>query len=208
MSRQTSLHPFRKVLGSSPFHPPSPAPHVRIRVEEILKHPYLAPPPIRRGFPFRTPADPGHDLRAEMQHRYQLAMASKRLCTLTSSSRGTTDTSTGNSSSGSPLRGSSRGPAGGVQATAAGRTQGRHNPFDVSVYRGKEDGEEFVLPVMGIEEASRVTGGFMANGQPSVIMNALHRELFDMEAQVCVYVRAGWGGLWFCCAGKVWHLLS
>ena len=149
-----------------------------------MQHPYLMPV-FRRGFAFRHAVDPLPELRAEMQHRYQLAMASKRLCTLTSSSRGTAD-SAWTSNSGSPSRGSGGGGTGGGGGGARGRHH--HSPFEQSVYRSVgrsgEDVEDVEPPIMGLEEASRVTGGFMANGQPSNVVKALHRILHEMGAQV------------------------
>lgn len=124
-------------------------------------------------------ADPSAALTMEMQRRYEMSMASKRLCTVESSSRGTAD-SAGASGSGSPT--SATTPAN--PHMERGMLHGPYvGPFAGTTYRSPDD-EELQAPEMTAADAARVTNGFMANGDARDVVKALITELFDMGAEV------------------------
>ncbi|CAM9666653.1 unnamed protein product [Laminaria digitata] len=164
-------------------------PAERITVPHIMHHPYLAPPAAacRSGggmFSRHTgqpvPAmDPSAALVMEMQRRYEMSMACKRLCTVESSSRGTAD-SAGASRSGSPT--SATTPAN--PDTARGMLHGPYGgPFSQFTHRALDDGDASP-PEMSAADAMRVTNGFMANGHARDVVKALETELFDMGAEI------------------------
>lgn len=163
-----------------------------------MHHTYVAPPPPaaaanarRSGGMFSRQSnssqpvpsmDPSAALFMEMQRRYEMSMASKRLCTVESSSRGTAD-SAGASGSGSPT--SATTPAN--PHMAMGMLHGPYGgPFSQATHRALDD-EDNSPPEMSAEEAARVTNGFMANGDARDVVKALETELFDMGAEV-IYV--------------------
>ena len=150
-----------------------------------MRQQYLAPPAAasgRSGGMFSRPSnqpapptDPRAALFMEMQRRYEMSMASKRLCTVESSSRGTAD-SAGASGSGSPTAATT--PEHHQMAT------GMHvGPWSQSTHRALDD-EDTPVPEMSAENAARVTNGFMANGNARDVVKALEKELFVMGAEV------------------------
>lgn len=115
-----------------------------------------------------------------MQARYNASMASKRLCTVASSSRGTAD-SAGAEGSGSPSAASASASAA-SSATAA--TAGVPRPYEKRTHRSPGD-DCFDVPSMTEEEAARVSGGFMAVGSVWNLVKALEKALSGMGAKVC-----------------------
>lgn len=115
----------------------------------------------------------------EMERRYEMSMASKRLCTVESSSRGTAD-SAGASGSGSPT--SAMAPAN--AHTARGMLHGPYQGQFPQAHRDLGDDEEQSAPEMSAADAARITNGFMANGHPRDVVKALETELFGMGAEV------------------------
>lgn len=111
-----------------------------------------------------------------MQARYNESMASKRHCTVASSSRGTAD-SAGAEGSGSPSAASAASSA----MAASGYVP---RPFEEGTYRSPGD-DGFDVPCMTEEEAGKVTGGFMAVGGVRNMVKALEKALSGMGAEVC-----------------------
>lgn len=162
---------------------------------------YVAsPPPVSpRGGLFSrnssstpAPTKVAIELKIEMQRRYDLSMASKRLCTVASSSRGTAD-SAGASGSGSATQTAVPGGVGGSggarvaahSQAATGLEKGCYEtPFERRTHRSLGDDKDVTPPQMSAAEAARVTNGFMANGRVNDVVKALEAALFAMDAEV------------------------
>lgn len=122
-----------------------------------------------------------------MQERYNASMASKRLCTVASSSRGTAD-SAGAEGSGSPSAASAASSATAASLGAAARLHETvPSPYEMPTERSPGD-DGFEVPCMTEEEAARVTRGFMAVGGVRNLVKALEKALSGMGAKVCPYV--------------------
>lgn len=135
--------------------------------------------PLVAPFPFPLV---GEKNKKVMQERYNASMASKRLCTVASSSRGTAD-SAGAEGSGSPSAASAA-----SSATAGGVAMPYDTvprPYERGVERSPGD-DGFEAPCMTEEEAARVTGGFMAVGGVRNMVKALEKALSGMGAEVCL----------------------
>ncbi|CAM9823003.1 unnamed protein product [Ectocarpus fasciculatus] len=138
-----------------------------------MMHPYLAVP--RSTFWKGRHEDPEGSqavLREKMHDLYEQSMASKRLCTVASSSRGTAE-SAGPEGSGSP-------------SAASGATGGGgyvENPHDRLTWRCPGD-DMFQVPTMLEEDAAKVTGGFMATGDLKNLVKAVEQALFDLGAEI------------------------
>lgn len=157
----------------------------RITVQQIMGHDYVAPPVScnPRGGAFschsNAPSTSVTDeLIVEMHRRYGLSMASKRLCTVASSSRGTANSAAA-SGSGSPAQAA-------VATAARGSSRGSYvDTFEQKTYRGPlDDDKDVIPPQMSAEDAARVTNGFMANGEVNDVVKALEVALFAMDAEI------------------------
>ncbi|CAM9478377.1 unnamed protein product [Ectocarpus sp. 8 AP-2014] len=160
---EDAKHLIQAMLTVNPAH--------RINVDQIMNHPYVVAAP-RGAFWKGRPEDPRAVLREKMQELYEQSMASKRLCTVPSSSRGTAD-SAGPERSGSPSAGSGAPSRGGYV----------ENPHDRPTWRGPDD-DPFEVPTMLEEDAAKVTGGFMATGDLKNLVKAVEQALFELGAEI------------------------
>ncbi|CAM9414191.1 unnamed protein product, partial [Scytosiphon promiscuus] len=155
-------------------------PAKRIGVDGILRHPYLSQGRSGSYFCRGRHISPREVVRRVMQERYDRSMASKRICTVakdepaSSSSRGTA-VSAGTDRSASPS-GASRAAAG------PSETEYVEDPYLRDTARSPGD-DDFQVPSMTEEEASNVTGGFIAYGSMRNLVKVLVKVLDEMGAK-------------------------